>query len=121
MTRLLRKDRVISDTVLSNVTSTKRLVERRKVLLAAVKDSIHINHCVLQTFSISLIKADGNTCLGEAIHEDYRKEQHATNICINFILLGNMFEAYTPSYESFTSDNDISLSPSSSSSTTQGQ
>ena len=71
--RLLNDERVLSDKALSSVVSTRGSTERRKVLLAAVREAVQTNYYYLQTFATVLSRFTGNIRLGEIIHRDYGK------------------------------------------------
>ena len=70
--RLLHGECVITGAVLANVESTgQSLSDRRKVLLAAVREAVQINYQSLQTLGTVLCKFTGNAQLGSAILSDY--------------------------------------------------
>ena len=72
--RLLYGERVIAQQKLNSVEDGGlSLSDKRKVLLAAVKDAIQADHAALQKFSIVLCHLTRNVKLGESILKDYGK------------------------------------------------
>ena len=71
--RALHGESVITGEILSVVESATFSLptERRKVLLAALREAVKTNYRSLETFATVLCKFGGNVQLGKAIHSDY--------------------------------------------------
>ncbi|XP_019862794.1 PREDICTED: uncharacterized protein LOC109591506 [Amphimedon queenslandica] len=70
--RLLYGERVITQTKLNSVEDDGlSFSNKRRVLLAVVKDAIQADHVALQKFSIILRNLTDNVKLGEGILRDY--------------------------------------------------
>ena len=83
--RLLYGEHVITGAILANVESTgQSLSERRKVLLAAVREAVQINYQSLQTFGTVLCKFTGNVRLGKAILSDYGEYSTVSDVFKKF-------------------------------------
>lgn len=69
---LLHEKKVISDVVLSNVTTTKESSEQLMILLTAVREAVQINFCHLKTFAVALMTYS-SVHVGVLIYSEYNE------------------------------------------------
>ena len=77
--RLLYREHVIAESVLSDVESASpSLPKQCEVLLSAVREAVQSRHSSLKTFASVLCKINDHVQIGEDILRDYRKYMIST-------------------------------------------